>query len=154
MQKEWKFEFLSLLFIVIFSALFIIPIFIKTGSYYQFYLSNFISILLFLTFTKWIFLLPFTPFSRMKWFKFLFIFLPIPLFLYQIDGLYDFQRYIDEEGTISFLKGSQDLEDYNFGRFMKYQYIFFNVAALVSIALLPIRMIVSFWRTTNTRNQV
>jgi hypothetical protein len=74
--------------------------------------------------------------------------------MYHIDSLYNFQRFIDEEGTISFFRGSSDLNDYNFGRFIKYQYIFFCVSALVTIGLLPIRMIVSFWRTTNTSDKV
>jgi hypothetical protein len=80
--------------------------------------------------------------------------LPIPLFMYHLDNLYDFQRYVDENGTISFLKGSTDLDDYSFGKYIKYQFIFFCTGALVTIVLMPIRMIVSFWRTTNTKDQV
>ncbi len=82
------------------------------------------------------------------------IFLPIPLFMYQIDGLFEFQKFVDEEGTISFFKGNFELSDYNFGKYIKYQYIFFSVAALVTVVLLPIRMIISFWRTTNTVDRV
>lgn len=74
--------------------------------------------------------------------------------MYQIDGLFEFQKFIDEEGTISFFKESNSLSDYNFGKFIKYQYIFFSVAAFVTVVLLPIRMIISFWRTTNTTDTV
>jgi len=74
--------------------------------------------------------------------------------MYHIDSLYNFQRFIDEEGTISFFSGSTDMSDYNFGKFIKYQFIFFCVSALVTIGLMPVRMIISFWRTTNTNDKV
>ena len=54
--------------------------------------------------------------------------------MYQIDSFYDFQRFIDEEGTISFFENSSDLNDYNFGKYIKYQFIFFCIGALVTIA--------------------
>jgi hypothetical protein len=154
MQKKWNFEILSWLFVISFCALVIVPIYMKSGNNYGFYIPNIISIIFFLTFSRLLFLLSYTPYARVKWLRLLLIFLPIPLFMYHIDSLYNFQRFIDEEGTISFFRGSSDMSDYNFGRFIKYQYIFFCVSALVTIGLLPIRMIVSFWRTTNTADKV
>lgn len=90
----------------------------------------------------------------MKWVKFAAVFLCIPVFLLLIDNLFDFQRFVDENGTISFFRGSTDLSDYNFGKFIKYQFILFTVAALVSTVFLPVRLIVSFWRVRNTKDQV
>lgn len=154
MKKQWNFEILSWLFVFTFILLIIVPIYMRSGIYYPFYQTNIISIVVFLTFSRLLFLLSYTPYARIKWLKFILIFLPIPLFLFHIDSLYDFQRFIDEEGTISFFKGTSDLADYGFGKFIKYQFIFFNVGALVTIALIPIRMIISFWRTTNTTDRV
>lgn len=154
MQKQLNFELLSWLFAIVFCTLFITPIYMKSGHNYPFYISNITSIIIFLTFTRLIFLLAYTPYARSKWLRMVLIFLPIPLFMYQIDGLFEFQKFIDEEGTISFFKESNSLSDYNFGKFIKYQYIFFSVAAFVTVVLLPIRMIISFWRTTNTTDTV
>ena len=153
-DKKWNFEILSWLFVLAFCTLILLPVYLKSGINYGFYIPNAVAIIIFLTFTRLIFLLSYTPYSRVKWLKFLLIFLPIPLFLYHIDSLYNFQRFIDEEGTISFLKGTTELSDYNFGRFIKYQFIFFCVSAIVTIVLLPPRMIISFWRTTNTIDKV
>lgn len=153
-DKKWNFEILSWLFVLAFCTLILLPVYLKSGINYGFYIPNAVAIIIFLTFTRLIFLLSYTPYSRVKWLKFLLIFLPIPLFLYHIDSLYNFQRFIDEEGTISFLKGTTELSDYNFGRFIKYQFIFFCVSAIVTIVLLPARMIISFWRTTNTIDKV
>jgi glucan phosphoethanolaminetransferase (alkaline phosphatase superfamily) len=154
MQKKLNFEILSWLFAMVFAVLFIFPIYMKSGGLYPFYISNAISIIVFLTFTRLIFLLAYTPYSHSKWLRMVLIFLPIPLFMYQIDGLFEFQKFVDEEGTISFFKDSFELSDYNFGKYIKYQYIFFSVAALVTVVLLPIRMVISFWRTTNTADRV
>jgi hypothetical protein len=74
--------------------------------------------------------------------------------MYLVDNLYDFQRFLDEEGTIAFFKNSFELSDYNFGRFIKYQFLFFTTGAIVTTLLIPIRMIVSFWRLFNTADRV
>jgi hypothetical protein len=154
MDKKLSFEILSWGFAVVFAALFMIPIYMRSGSNFPFYFSNTTSIIVFLTFTRWIFLWTYSPFSRSKWPRLILIFLPIPLFMYHIDGLFEFQKFVDEEGTIAFFKGSNDMGDYNFGRFIKYEYIFFCVGALVTIVLMPMRMVISFWRTTNTKDKV
>lgn len=154
MQQKINLELLSWLFALVFCVLFIAPIYIKSGKYYPFYISNAVSIFVFLTFTRLIFLLSYTPYSHSKWLRMVLIFLPIPLFMYQVDGLFEFQKFIDERGTISFFKENFDLSNYSFGKFIKYQYIFFSVAALFAVILLPIRMIISFWRTTNTADKV
>ncbi|MBK8517598.1 MAG: hypothetical protein IPL55_15305 [Saprospiraceae bacterium] len=121
---------------------------------YSFYVPNFISIIVFLTFSRLIFLLSFTPYSRLKWVKMVLIFAPIPLFMYHVGSLYDFQKFVDEKGIITFLKGSNEISDYNFGKFIKYQFIFFCTGAIVTIVLMPVRMIISFWRIINTKDKV
>lgn len=154
MQKLWYNEFLSWGAVALICVLILYPIYFKVGDKFEFYLSNTISIILFLTFTRLIFLLKYTPFARMKWLKLCCIFLAIPMFLYQIDGLYDFQRFLDERGTVSLFLNSFDMSNYNFGKYIKFEYLFFCIGSLLTIALLPIRMIISFWRTTNTADRV
>lgn len=154
MKKEWNFELLSWAFVIAFCVLILSPVIFKSGTHYTFYWQNVVSIIVFLSFSRLIFLLGYTPYGRYKWLRFILVFLPIPLFMYHLDNLYDFQRFVDENGTISFLKGSTDLDDYNFGKYIKYQFIFFCTGALVTIVIMPLRMILSFWRTTNTKDRV
>jgi hypothetical protein len=154
MQKQWNFEWLSWAFVLVFCCLILLPVYLKTGTLYNYYGPNIISIVIFLTLCRIIFLLPYTPYARTNWLKMVLIFLPIPLLMMQIGNLYDFQRFLDEEGTIAFFDRSNDLRDYNFGRFIKYQFIFFTVGSIVTLIMLPVRMIISFWRTTNTKDRV
>jgi hypothetical protein len=154
MRKEWSFEILSWIFIVLFAAMIVFPVYIKCGSNFMFYTRNAFAVIIFLALTRYLFLLKFIPYGRSNWWRAMMIIACIPLFLYSLDTLFDFKRFIDEEGVVSFFKGSTDLSDYEFGKYIRYEYIFFAVGALVTIAMMPIRMIVSFWRTTNTNEGV
>lgn len=154
MNQHWKFEFLTLSFIVLFVGVIIIPIYMTTGMRYPFYVQNILSVFIFLSFVKYIFLLQFTPYARMKWVKFISVFLSIPVFLLLINNLFDFQRYLDEVGMAGLFQGSTELSDYNFGKYIKYQFILFTVGGLVSTVVLPLRLIVSFWRVRNTVDSV
>ena len=153
-SNKLNFELLSWLFALMFAALFIIPIYLRCEMNYTFYIPNIVSIIEFVVLTKMLFLLSYTPYARSKWLRMVLIFLPIPLLMYQVDNLFDFQKFIDEEGSIKFFGNDFSANDYNFGKFIKYQYIFFSVGATIALILVPIRMIISFWRTTNTKNKV
>ncbi|MFZ1703094.1 MAG: hypothetical protein WAT79_02045 [Saprospiraceae bacterium] len=154
MSKEWSFELLSYLFIIGVVALFVLPIYNESDQLYGFYIENIVGIVVFFSFTKYIFLLKFTPVARAKWIKFASVFLCIPLLMYLVGSLYDFQRFLDEEGIASVLLHTGDMSNYNFGKFIKYQFIFFTTGAIVVTAFMPIRLIISFWRTRNTVDQV
>jgi hypothetical protein len=154
MTKEWKFEWQSYLFVAGVIALFLLPIYNVADHKYRFYTENIVSIAVFLSFSKYIFLLKFSPFARKKWLKFAVVFLCIPLMMYLIDALYEFQKFLDEEGIASVLVHTSDMSNYNFGKFIRYQYMFFNTGAIVVTFLMPIRLIISFWRTYNTPDKV
>jgi hypothetical protein len=154
MQKHWNFEGLTWIFILLLTTLVMIPIYFKCQNNFPFYERNIIAIIIFLALTKYIFFLKFTPFGRVKWWRMVMIVIAIPLFFFSMDTLFNFQRFVDEEGTITFFKGSTNLADYDFGRYIRFEYVFFSVGALVTLILLPIRMIISFWRTVNTADKV
>src|SRR5690606_6984343 len=153
MNREWSFELLTIIFIAGVVALFLLPTYNATGEKYMFFIENAVAIVVFLSFSKYLFLLKYTPYARVKWIKFAAIFLCIPLMMYLIDSLYDFQRFLDEEGIASVLLHSGDMSNYSFGKFIRYQYIFFMTGAIVVTAMLHVRMIISFWRTHNTTDK-
>lgn len=154
MDKKLQYELLSLLFAIVFCVLIMFPIYLKTGPYYIFYLSNILAILAFITFTRYLFLLKFSPFARSRWGRGILMAVSAVLFVFLLLSLMAFLRYFDEEGTVGFFRGSQDMDDYKYSKYIKLQYIFFVVSALVTSFLMPIRMIMSYWRTTNTQDKV
>ena len=154
MNQKVQYEILAFAFAAVLSALIVLPIYFRVGGDYDYYVPNIFAVIVFVTFARWIFLLRFSPFSRSNWFRFVLIFLPIPLFMYQIDSLLDFTAYIDEHGSTGFFKDLIDPGNYAFARYIRYQFLFFSTGALITIVLLPVRMIRSFWRTVNTKDRV
>ncbi|MBK6666553.1 MAG: hypothetical protein IPG48_10480 [Saprospiraceae bacterium] len=55
MNTKISFEVLSWLFAIIFAALFVLPIYVKCGTNYTFYIENIVSIILFVTLTRLLF---------------------------------------------------------------------------------------------------
>ena len=106
-------------------------------------------IILFITFTRIIFLLKHTLFSHNKILKLILIFAPIPLFFYSIDALFNFQDFIDRGGHIEMLNHLNPDTAMDISRYIKYQFVFFGTGAIIVIILFPIRMIISIWRGIN-----
>lgn len=130
-------------------SLFILPIYMSIGDRYEFYLPNIILITLFVTFTRYIFLLKHTFLAEIKWLKVALIFLPIPLFFFATNSLFNFQDFLDREGHIKMLSQLNPDEAMEVSKYIKYQFIFFGTGAMTVIFLLPVRMIVSVWRGIN-----
>jgi len=130
-------------------ALFLLPILNYVGGEYEFYLPNIFFIVLFVTFTRYIFLLKHTLIAKNKIVKLILIFLPIPLFLYSMDALYDFQSFLDNGEHIKMLSHLAPDTAMNIAKYAKYQFVFFGTGAILVIFLLPVRMIISIWRGIN-----
>jgi len=129
--------------------LFLMPLITKVGNRYPFYVSNTAFIVIFITFTRTIFLLKHTLIAHSKVLKLLLIFLPIPLFLYSVDALFDFQDFLDKGDHIRMMSHLLPDTAMSISKYMKYQFIFFGTGTLLVIFLLPVRMIVSIWRGIN-----
>jgi len=130
-------------------AILMLPIYTALGTSYPYYVPNIIFIVIFITFTRYIFLVKYTFFADIAWVKIVLIFLPIPIFFYCIDALYDFQRFLDEEGVISILEGLHVDDQYTLSKYIRYQKILFGTGAIITLIMLPIRMIISLWRRKN-----
>ena len=146
---KWQIEMLWWLITTVIVVLIMTPIFTNLGNSYPFYLANIIFIIVFITLTRYIFLLKYTLFSHATWVKALFVFLPIPLFLYCIDSLYDFQRFLDEEGLISIMDELSSTSQTKLAKYIQYEKLLFGSGAILTLVMFPLRMIVSIWRVRN-----
>ena len=149
MDVKWKLEVLWWMITAIIMVLIITPIYTSIGYDYPFYLANVLFVIVFVTFTRYIFLLKYTFFSHNSWIKVFFVFLPIPLFMYFIDSMYDFQKFLDEEGLISIMDKLSAKNQISLSKYIQYEKLFFGTGAIITLVLLPIRMIVSIWRVRN-----
>lgn len=149
MQSRLTLELIWWVVTAIVTVLILLPILTNIGSEYPFYVANILFIVVFITFTRYIFLVKYTFFADLAWFKTILVFLPIPIFFYFIDSMYDFQRFLDEEGVISILGGVNADDQYSLSKYVQYQKLFFGTGAILTLILLPIRMIMSIWRRKN-----
>jgi len=130
-------------------ALFLLPVMNYIGDGYEFYQPNIIFIVLFVTFTRYIFLLKHTFLAKNKILKLILIFLPIPLLVYSVDALFNFQDFIDKGAHIRMLSHLTPDTAMDITKYIKYQFIFFGTGSILVLFLLPIRMIISIWRGIN-----
>ena len=130
-------------------VLFLLPVFLNIGDRYPFYQSNIVFIVIFITFTRVIFLLKHTLFAHNKMLKLILIFAPIPLFFYSMDALFNFQDFIDKGEHIKMLSQLSPDKAMNISKYIRYEFVFFGTGSILTIFLLPIRMIISIWRGIN-----
>ena len=128
--------------------------FVKFGFLY----SNILFIIVFVTYTRLIFLLKYSLISHVQWIKFLIIFVSIPLVFKLIEWVFNFQSFLQTEGLESynayFKPGLSDSTREALLNYMKREFLFFGVAATISAIILPFRMLISFWRVYNKTGKV
>lgn len=153
MGKKIVLEFLWIIFTAVLIGLFLLPVWNAMAENYQYYTENIIFATIFITFTRYIFLTKYTFFSHTRWVKILLILICIPLFFFSMDTLYDFQRFWDEAGFVPLMRDVASEDRIPMANYIKYQFLFFGTGAIITIILMPIRMVISIWRRIN-RNTV
>lgn len=117
---------------------------------YPFFFQNALFIILFITFSRYIFFLPISFIARAKWIKVAIIAAAAIAFFIMSTALGDFRNYLDEKGLQTLVDHLHVTEQTRMITYMKNEMIFFGVGSIITGILLPIRMIVSLWRMRNT----
>lgn len=149
MNKKYQLEILWWLITAVILVLVMMPIWSIAGTNTPFHISNIIAIVVFVSFFRLLFVLRHTLISHHSIGKVLIVILCIPLFVYMMDSLNSFQTFIDERGFQELIPGRDDNKSFEVAKYMRYEYVFFVVAAMISAALVPFRMIISEWRVRN-----
>lgn len=132
----------------------LLPI-IKAYKDFPFWGMNILFIVVFVTFTRYIFLLKHTFFAR-KWFiKFVIAMACIPFTFFLVSNLYDVQAFLDEEGLYALAKPEMlksplpELELKSLVDYVRRELFFFGTGSIVATVILPFRMVISVWRVRN-----
>lgn len=116
---------------------------------FPFYFENILLIALFITFTRYIFLLPLTFIARKKWIKVVIILAAAIFFFVLSTALGDFRNFMDEEGLQTLVTHLHVKEQTSIINYIKNEMIFFGVGSIITGIILPFRMIISLWRMRN-----
>ena len=132
--------------VVAFAVLF--PI-MKSVDEYPFLIPNILFIVVFITFTRYIFLLKHTFLANRQILKVIIFFLCLPLFSYLVNELTSVRTFLDEQGIETLVKNLEYENHWSFANYVKTEMYFFGAASLVVTALLPFRLLLSIWRNRN-----
>lgn len=125
---------------------------------YSFLYDNIISILVFITYTRYIFLLKHTFLAQWQAAKFVIIFASIPLVFKLIEWIFNFQSFLQTEGLQSFSEHFKSGINYEAQQtlltYMRREFLFFGVGSVIVGILFPIRLLISFWRVYNKSGKV
>ncbi len=125
------------------------PIYSKANATYPFYTSTILFIVVFVTFTRYIFLLKYTFLAHLEKLKLaIILFSAITIFLL-INELNFFQTYLDEKGLGSFLSHLSLAEQNSLGAYIRNLMIFFGAGSIIAAIVLPLRLVVSIWLGRN-----
>ncbi len=125
---------------------------------YDFLYSNIVFVVVFITYSRLLFLLKHSFLAHWQWVKFALIFVSIPLIFKLIEWIFNFQSFLQTEGLDSFLSyfksGISEEARQAVLAYMRREFLFFGVAAVVSAFILPFRLLISFWRVYNKVGKV
>jgi len=119
-------------------------------SSYPFLISNVIFIIVFITLTRYVFFLKHTFLARAQVIKVIIVLISVPIIFMLIEGLSNFQNFLDEEGLDKFLLLMNINQQQGMINYIKSEMIFFGVGAIIVSILFPFRMTLSVWRNRNT----
>lgn len=149
MNQKFVFELTWWLITLVLCVIFLYPIYSAIGEQYLFYLDNVIFIILFVTGFRWIFFTKYHWFAEMNKVKLVMIFLTIPLLMYLIGSLWDFQAYLDEYGMYTMMEELHTDHQRSLSRYIKTEMIFNWIGATICFVAFPFKMLRSIWMLKN-----
>lgn len=121
----------------------------QTKADYLFWVPNTIFILVFLTFTRYIFLLKHTFLAYWQIGKAILFILCIPLFFYLFNEMAGFQVFLSEVGLEETFEELPMTRQGSLIRYVQSEMLFFGTGSIIVSLIMPVRMLISFWRTHN-----
>lgn len=152
-QLKTRLELLWWLFTVVLVVAILSPLLINRIAF-PFIWLNILFIVIFITFARNIFFLKHTLWARKTWPKVIILGGSVFLFLVIVTGIGDFNNFVEERGLQTLVDHLPPDRQYSMIRYIQTEAIFFGVGSAIATVLLPIRMLISIWRTRNTKDKV
>ncbi|MEQ8707238.1 MAG: hypothetical protein RIC19_25120 [Phaeodactylibacter sp.] len=148
MTQKVQLELYFWIFTVLVTSAVMLPILTSVPGY-PFTFVNIVYVVVAITLTRYIFLLKHTFLARRQNLKVVVVFLCIPLVFYLVQNLNYFQTFLDEEGPEAIIGKLAYTEQQNLLTYIRSELLLFGVMSIISSVLLPLRLILSVWRTRN-----
>lgn len=116
---------------------------------YPFLITNIIYIIVFITLTRYTFLLPFTFLAYRQSLKIILVFLCIPLVFLLVQELNTFQTFLDYNGPEALLGETNFEIGDSIVRYTYNEMLLFGVGSIIVGVIFPLRLVLSIWRGRN-----
>jgi hypothetical protein len=146
-------EVLWWIFTAVCSALILLPLWREVPNY-PFLVINILAILVFITFTRYIFLLNYTFLTKYLILKVVLSLACIPLIFYLVNNINHFQTYLDEQGVLGFMGHLPPERIDALDKYMRAEFLLFGVGSVIASTMLPFRLLASVWRQYNKKRRV
>lgn len=147
-RQKMQIEALWWVVTLLFTGLIMWPI-LQNVPRYPFIAENIFFVVAFITFTRYVFLLPSTPISHLKWIKLFIIASSAILFFVMVTGLSDFRNFVDDTGLQTLVTHLPVQKQTSIINYIKNEMVFFGVGSILAGIALPLRMVMSLWRMRN-----
>jgi len=144
----FRLEIIWWIFTLVLVAGILYPILTKVDNY-PFLVINIIFVIVFITFTRYIFLLKHTFIAKQQIIKVAFVLISVPIVFILIHQINLFQTFLDEYGIEGLVGKLPFGKRENIAKFIRAEMLFFGVGSVISAILLSLRLVVSVWRTKN-----
>jgi len=124
------------------------PILTKISSY-PFLLTNSLFVIIFITFTRYVFLLKHTFMAHKETIKVVIVLIIIPIIFYLVSEVNYFQTFLDERGIDSFMQELPYEKQHGLANYIRSEMLLFGVGSVIITIILPFRLILSVWRNRN-----
>lgn len=148
LATRWKIEIIWWIITAVILVVVMLPIYTKAPDF-PFIPSNLLYIIVAITYTRYIFLLRYTPIAWSIPFKIIFPVSALLITFMFAGGLMELQRLLDEEGFLFFLGHLTGNEASSMAKYIHAEFFFFGVASVICSIILAFRMIISIYRQIN-----
>jgi len=148
-QLKLKLELLWWVFTAILVMAVLAPIYINKLTF-PFYFSNVVFIVVFVTVTRYVFLLKHTWLVEFKWLKIALTLGSVILIFILSTSMIDFNNYLEDVGLQEVVKDLPVEKQYRMIRYIQREVIFFGVGGIVAMIILPFKMLRSLRRRQHT----
>lgn len=144
----FRLELIWMLITAVVATIILGPILYRLPDY-NFLWSNVAFIVVMITFTRYIFQLRYTFLANWRILKVALIFICLWLTFLLVQEINGFQTFLDENGIEAIVGSLPRADQEGMMSYIRSEMLLFGVGAVISCAVLPIRLVVSIWRRWN-----
>ena len=131
---------------VVVVALVLLPVYTALQRLFPFYGVNIVFVAVFITLTRYLFLLKYTFLQGKHYLNLALVFLSIPAVFLLIQEINLFQTYLDENGFLSIVGTLPREQQLSMMQYIRTEMLLFGVGSVIASIVFSLRLVVYLWK--------